>query len=223
MSKKIFSVEENIKEFGFWDKLSEAQKEKVIATSTIREFKKEQVISSSEASCMGVVLLLEGALRVSVLSVDGREVTLYYLSDGESCVATASCIINQITFDTLVTASENTTLLVVPSLTIAALSDENIYVKCFVLETEAIRYSQTMWVMQELLFKRLDERIARYLVSNYEKTNNPVLKVTQEEIARDINSARESVARTLKHMATDGIIEVGRGQIVLNEIEKLKR
>lgn len=181
MSKNNFSVEKNIKEFEFWDKLSEAQKEKVIDTSTIREFKKEQVISSSEASCMGVVLLLEGALRVSVLSVDGREVTLYYLSDGESCVATAACIINQITFDTLVTASENTTLLIVPSLTIAALSDENIHVKCFVLETEAIRYSQTMWVMQELLFKRLDERIARYLVSNYEKQIIRFLKLPRRK------------------------------------------
>jgi len=219
---------ENIKEqilsqTPFWKNLSAKEQDLVLQQSFIKQFKKDQVINSSETVCMGMVFVQKGSIRVSIISDEGREITLFRLTNGECCVTTASCVIKQITFDTLVSAGEDTALLIIPAALCLNLMNTNIYFKAFIYEKETERFSQAIWVIQELLFKRFDQRLAGFLLHTAEKTGSTDLKLTQEEIARDINSAREVVARMLRRFAEDELVEVKRGHILIKDIQKLKK
>lgn len=215
-------IKNGLLKFPFWEHLTPEEKDMVTDRASVRRFEKDQVISSSDSTCMGIVLVLEGGIRVCLLSEEGREITLYRIAEGECCVTTASCVIRQITFDTSVSASEETGLLVIPSSVCAYLSNANIYFRAFMFEVETERFSQAIWVIQQMLFKRFDQRLAGYLFSVYENTGATDLKMTQEEIAREVNSAREVVARMLRHFTSEGLVEVKRGHIILKDPEGLR-
>lgn len=207
----------------YWENLSPKEKTYVAENALIKSVSKDGLIADSDSACMGMVYVIEGQMRVSMMSEEGREITLFRVQAGDSCVTTASCVIRQITFDTLVTAVEDTELLVVPSGVFSKLALDNIYVKSFMYEKETERFSSAMWVMQQILFKKFDMRLAQYLIEESEKTESQIINQTQEEIARNINSAREVVARMLRQFASDGIITVKRGSIVIENIEDLKK
>jgi CRP/FNR family transcriptional regulator len=128
-----------------------------------------------------------------------------------------------LTFETIVTAEEDSSVLVIPSSICAKLMDSNIHVRSFVFERETERYSQTIWAIQQMLFKKFDQRLASYFIDAYESSGKIEIKKTQEEIARDVNSAREVVARMLRDFAAKGFVQIKRGAIVLRNIEGLKR
>ena len=121
------------------------------------------------------------------------------------------------------TVTKDAQLLIIPSSTFAKLIDSNIYARCFMYELAAERFSTVMWVMQQILFSRFDQRLAVFLLNEYRKTGIPEIRMTQEQIAQNVNSAREVVARMLKQFAADGLIENRRGVIVLKDIPKLEK
>ena len=207
----------------FWDNLSPDEKAIVSQRALTKRFAKGQLVSSNSSSCLGVVLILEGEIRVGLISDEGREITLYRAYEGDICVSTASCVIRQLTFDTEVTAEKDTVVLVVPSSVCAKLMQSNIHVRAFVFEKQTERYSQTVWAIQAMLFRRFDQRLASYLVSACERTGGTEVKKTQEEIARDVNSAREVVARMLREFSARGLVEIKRGSIKLRDIDGLKK
>lgn len=207
----------------FWANLSSEEKALVSQRALTKSFNKAQIITSDRSACLGIILILSGGIRVSLISDEGREITLYRAQAGEFCVSTASCVIHQLTFEANVSAEEDTTVLVIPSSVTARLMERNIYVRSFVFEQETERYSQTIWAIQQMLFKKFDQRLATYFIDAYQSTGKPEIKKTQEEIARDVNSAREVVARMLQEFAAKGLVEIRRGKIVLKNIEGLKK
>lgn len=220
---KAISISQILPKIPFWANLSSEEKAIVSQRAITKRFNKNQLVSSNSSACLGIILILSGGIRVSLISDEGREVTLYRAHANEFCVSTAFCVIQQLTFDAIVTAEEDTTVLVIPSSVCARLMDSNIHVRAFIFENSTKRYSQTIWAIQQMLFKRFDQRLASYLILAYEQNRSDELKKTQEEIARDVNSAREVVARMLKEFATKGLVEIKRGKIVLKNIEGLKR
>ena len=217
------SISQILPHIPFWANLSPEEKAIVSQRAITKRFSKNQLISSNSSACLGVILILSGGIRVSLISDEGREVTLYRAHANEFCVSTAFCVIQLLTFEDLVTAEEDTIVLVIPSSACARLMDSNIHVRAFIFENSTKRYSQTIWAIQQMLFKRFDQRLAAYIIDAYQSTGNPEIKKTQEEIARDVNSAREVVARMLKDFAAKGLVEIKRGKIVLKNIEGLKR
>ena len=207
----------------FWANLSSDEKAVVSQRAVTKRFAKGQLVSSNSSSCLGIVLILSGGVRVGLVSDEGREITLFRAGEGEVCVSTASCVIRQLAFDTDVTAETDTAILVIPSSVCAKLMESNIHVRAFVLEMQAERYSQTVRAIQAMLFKRFDQRLAMYLVSEHDRTGSAEVKKTQEEIARDVNSAREVVARMLHEFSTRGLVEIRRGSIWLLDIEALRK
>ncbi len=222
MEKKLKSTEKYLARLPFWEDLTEEEKAMVLDRATIRLFEKNQIINSSDASCMGIVYIIKGGIRVCLLSDEGREITLYRLGEGDPCVTTASCVIQQITFDTLVYATEESKMLVIPSNVCSYLSKSSMNVRLFIYETETQRFSQAIWVLQEILFKRFDQRLAAYLLKASEENGGPDLRMTQEEIAKDVNSAREVVARMLRHFSSEGLVKVKRGHILITDPEGLE-
>lgn len=207
----------------FWSMLSSEEQAIVSERAVVKNFGKGQLVSSNTSECLGIVFILEGEIRVSMTSDEGREVSLYHARKDEVCVSTASCVIRQLTFDTAVVAEKDTSLLVVPAMVCARLMESNVHVRAFVFESETERFSQAVRAIQLMLFKRFDQRLASYLVSHFEGSGSDEIRKTQEEIARDVNSAREVVARMLREFADKGLVEIRRGAIKLRNVDGLRK
>ena len=215
-------MEKKLELLPFWSSLSDDEKETVQQRSVVRPYAKGTVINNCNNECLGMILVLSGEIRTYLLSDEGREVTLFRLYSNDLCVLSASCVISQITFETQMIAQQDTEALIIPVSVIAALKERNIYVRCFLYELATKRFSDVMWAMQQILFKGLDRRLAEFLVAEAERTGSNVIRMTHEQIAQHISSAREAVARMIKHFTEDGLVEVKRGTITLLDVDALK-
>lgn len=205
----------------FWNLLTDREKE-ILKDNTIeRTYTKGSIVFDNSSSCLGLLNVISGQVRAYLVSDEGKEVTIFKLEDNDLCVLSASCIIKQITFDTQLVANEDTKVLIVPSNIIEDLAYMNIELRCYLYEKALARFSDVMWNMQELLFKGLDSRVANYLINQYERTDSTIIKVTHEEIANDINSAREAVTRILKLFVQDGLIKLQKGCIEIIDVDAL--
>lgn len=205
----------------FWDRLSEEQKELLRQNTVKVTYPKGYNLYNTVDECLGVLLIQRGNLRVYLLSEDGREVTLYWHGAGEECVLSASCILNNASFDMHIDAESETTALLIPSCTFARLKEQNIYAENFLYRQSAERFPDVIWAMEQVLFMSLDKRLAIFLVDEMARTHTEKLHVTQEQIARYIGSAREVVSRTLKTFQADGLIEQSRGSIHVLDKKRL--
>ena len=205
----------------FWSSLTEQEQETLRRSAFVRHYEKGAFIHSSDNECLGMLFVLSGEIRTYLLSEEGREVTLFRLYPGQLCVLSASCVISQITFDTQMTAGMDTEVLIIPANVIAVLKEQNLHVRCFLYELATKRFSDVMWAMQQIMFKGLDRRLADFLLAEAERTGSDTIRMTHEQIAQHISSAREAVARMLKSFSEDGLVELKRGAITLRDTEGL--
>lgn len=216
------SVNDILQHLPFWSKLSEEEKQMAHDGASIRQYKRGQFIHGGSSDCLGMIYLISGEIRAYVLSEEGREITLFYLYDGSPCVFSASCVISQLTFETLISVERDCTMLIINSGTFALLADKNIHVRCFMYELLTERFSSVMWTMQQIMFMGFDRRLASFLVAEYDRTGKVTIKMTHEQLAQRVSSAREVVARMLKRFDADGLVEVKRGSIRLLDIDALR-
>ncbi len=216
-------MENILNKLPFWTSLTEQEKEILRKSTVIRRYEKGSFIHSSDRDCLGMLFILSGEIRTYILSDEGREITLFRLYPNDLCVLSASCVISQISFDTQMTARQDTEVLIIPPNITALLKEQNISVRCFLYEQATERFSEVMWAMQQILFKGLDQRLAAFLVEECERTNSNTVRMTHEQIARNISSAREAVARMLKQFTQDGLVELKRGEIIIKDTDGLKR
>lgn len=216
-------MENILNKLPFWTSLTEQEKEILRKSAVIRRYEKGSFIHSSDRDCLGMLFILSGEIRTYILSDEGREITLFRLYQNDLCVLSASCVISQISFDTQMTARQDTEVLIIPPNITALLKEQNISVRCFLYEQATERFSEVMWAMQQILFKGLDQRLAAFLVEECERTNSNTVRMTHEQIARNISSAREAVARMLKQFTQDGLVELKRGEIIIKDTDGLKR
>lgn len=215
-----------LKKLPLWDLLSE--EEKILVESNLYNvsFKKGELIPKKSESCFGIILVKKGSLRVHIISEDGREVTLYRIKEGEMCTLSSSCVLDAITFEVHIEAEENTEIINVPSNIFKRIIEENIYVKAFMYEGIAARFSDVMWIMQQILFAGIDKRIAVFLIKESEEIGKDKIKITHEQLAKYIGSAREVVSRMLKYFEQEGFVFLDRGSIEIvdkNELVKIAR
>lgn len=216
-------MENILNKLPFWASLTEQEKEILRKSAVIRRYEKGSFIHSSDLDCLGMLFILSGEIRTYILSDEGREITLFRLYPNDLCVLSASCVISQISFDTQMTARQDTEVLIIPPNITTLLKEQNISVRCFLYEQATERFSEVMWAMQQILFKGLDQRLAAFLVEECERTNSNAVRMTHEQIARNISSAREAVARMLKQFTQDGLVELKRGEIIIKDTDGLKR
>lgn len=207
----------------FWDKLSDSEKALFINNISRVSYKKGDILHSGDIQCLGILLIKNGGLRVYILSEDGREVTLFRVSPGEVCVLTASCILNNITFDVYIDAESDTNAYLLNINAFSKLSKQNVYVENYAYKNTTERFSDVMWAMEQILFMSFDKRLAIFLIDEMSKTNSNELNITQEQIAKYIGSAREVVSRMLKVFQSQGILEQSRGLIRIIDKEKLRK
>lgn len=211
-----------IETFTFWDKLKEEQKNKIINHTEQIHYEKNTCIHGGSNDCIGVILIKNGSLRVYILSEEGKEVTLYRLRDGDICVLSASCILENITFDVHIDAESDCDVLVIESGTYQQVCMQNIFAENFTNKLVIDAFSEVMWAMEQILFMSFDKRLAIFLIDESIRVQSDTLELTHEQIAKYIGSAREVVSRMLKYFATEGMVELYRGGVKLVDKKRLK-
>ncbi len=206
----------------FWDKLSEAQKKLIINNISLVHYDKGSRIHSGDNDCIGVLLIKKGELRIYILSDEGKEVTLYRLRDGEICILSASCILDNITFDVHVDAEVDSEVLLIDSYYYQQLCKQNIYAENFTDKLVIDSFSDVMWAMEQILFMSFDKRLAIFLSDEITRNQSDTIELTHEQIAKYIGSAREVVSRMLKYFVQEGIVELSRGGVRVVDKKKLK-
>ena len=205
----------------FFDSLCEADREALLASAISVHFNKGETVHDG-TRCTGVLLVKKGALRVYMLSEEGREVTLYRLFEGDLCILSASCALNNITFDVIVDAEEDTELTVIGGCAFAQIAERIPEVKIFALEYAVSNFSEVMWVFEQILFMSMDRRLAIFLSDELSKSGTDTVKLTHDQIARYMGSAREVVSRMLKYFSSEGIVENLRGGIRVIDKKRLR-
>ncbi len=207
--------------FPFWKSLKDEDKDFLCQSTTEEHFEKEQSIHDN-LGCSGLYILKKGRLRLYMLSEEGKEITLYRLMPGDICMLSASCVLQSITFDVYIDAEEPSDCYCIGGPAFAAVSERVPEVKIFALERAVDRFSDVMWIMQQIVFMSMDKRLAIFLLDEMAVTGSDAITMTHEQIARHLGTAREVVSRMLKHLAADGAIEVTRKCIHIADKEKLR-
>ena len=215
-------MEEILKKLPFWDKLTKPEQDLVLSSAVIQKYDAGQMIHTCDKQCVGLVYVISGNVRLYLLSEEGREVTLFHVLAGDTCVISASCVMEQISFHNELSAAEKTEILIIPAAVFGKIIKNNIYVRCHMYEQTSKALSDSMWVIQQIIFKSIDARVASFLLEESDRTGSETLNITQETIATEINTAREVVARMLKRFAAEGYIQNQRGKIIITDADALE-
>ncbi len=197
--------------FPFWDNMPKTDKETFLRSSQTVSFKKGSNIHDGN-ECTGVILIKSGSLRLYLLSEEGKEATLYRLGTGDMCILSASCAFDTLTFDVSIDAEEDSECVIVGGCAYEALINRMPEAKIFTLETALSRFSDVMWAMQQILFMSMDKRLAIFLLDEVSKASGDTVRLTHEQIAKYMGSAREVVSRMLKYFAGEGLISASRSE-----------
>lgn len=206
----------------FWEKLTQEEQEFLLEHTSLMTIAKGEQLYSADHKCMGVILIKTGELRAYLLSEEGREITLYRLGAGEICVLSASCLLEMITFDVQIDAEQDTELFLVDAGAFAHLMEKNVYAENFSLKVTAEKFSEVVWVMEQMLFMKMDKRLAVFLLDESSKINSDAIQLTHEQIAKYMGSAREVVSRVLKHFEKENLVALTRNQVEILDKTRLR-
>lgn len=202
----------------FYCKLTKEDKDIFNSKAIHVMYSKDDSLYFSDKNCNGFITVLSGSLRAFLTSEEGKEITLYRLEKGYSCILSASCIFKNIQFSINIDALENTEAIVLPSEYLQRFSQNNMSLNQYILDLTQSRFSEVMWIMQDIVFTSFDKRLIKYL----ESFNEKVIKVTHESIANDLGTAREVVSRMLKYFEKEGMVKLSRGSITIIDLNKNK-
>lgn len=208
--------------FPFWDVLTDEQKGQLAEAVSTRMYQKGEVIYQSGLDCIGLLLVLKGQVRVYTLSEEGKELTLYRLIESDTCLFSASCILPGIQFDILAEAQMDTQLLIVDAKVYRQLMEASASVANYTNALMASHFSEVMWLMDQILNKKMGSRLAALLLEESTLTESSVLKITHEQLAAHLGTMREVVTRLLKYFQTEGWVKLSRGTVNLLDIKGLE-
>lgn len=205
----------------FWEQLSEQQRQLFTAGSSRRRVTAGQLVHQGDQDCVGLIFVLSGQLRAYAISEQGREITLYRLLERDVCLFSAACMLKGIDFEISVAAEQDSELLILSPQVYARLCAESTLMAAFTNEVMAARFSDVMWLLEQILYKRFDARLAAFLLEESAFGAQPVLALTHEKIAQHLGSAREVVTRMLRYFSAEGLVELARGKVILHDIAAL--
>lgn len=209
--------------FPFWKELTGEQRYAVEESATLKIADRGAVLHRGRSDCVGLLLVTAGQLRVYSTSEEGREITLYRLFERDVCILSASCVLNSIQFDVTVEAEQESEILYIPADVYHALMKESAAVANYTNELMAGRFSEVMWLMDQVMNKRMDSRLSAFLLEESAVEGGDELEITHEMIARHLGSAREVITRMLKYLQKEGCVSLSRGKIILLDRRKLKQ
>ena len=206
----------------FWDKLTEEQQQRIVGVVEFRKVKKGTHIHDSSAECLGLVAVRSGQLRAYILSEDGREITISRLLEYDVSLLSASCVMPDMQFNVMIEAEKDTEFWSIPACLFKNLMDESLAVSGYSRSLLSGNFSELMWLMEQIMFKSFDKRLAGFLLEEAQLEDSDTLYITHEKIASHLGTAREVVTRMLRYFQSEGMVKLTRGAIALADVKKLE-
>ena len=184
---------------------------------TLRKMKKGTVIHGGDEECLGLLVIRSGQLRSFIFSEEGREITVYRLFDHDICLFTASCVMKSIQFDVTVSAEKDTDAWIVPIGVYQRLMENSAVIANYTNEIMASRFTDVMWLVEQIMWKSFDKRLAGFLLEECSLEGTNILKITHETIAGHMGTAREVVTRMLHYFQNEGMVKLTRGTVEVTD------
>lgn len=207
----------------FWQTLTTQQQQVLHEAARLRTVPKGTVLHVGERDCTGLLLLQSGQLRVYSLSSEGREITLYRLLPGELCLFSAPCVLHSIQFDVTIVAEQDAELWLIPAEVYQNLMEQSAAVANVTNEIMGRRFSEVMWLLEQILWQSMDRRLAALLLEERALNGTATLKITHEALANHLGTAREVVTRMLRYFQSEGLVRLSRGSVELLDAEALQK
>lgn len=209
--------------FPVWDKLTKQQQEQVANVIEYRSVKKGTHIHDSSAECLGLIMVKSGQLRAYILSEDGREITVGRLFAYDVSLLSASCVMPDMQFNVMIEAEKDTEFWSLPACLFRNLVDESLAVSNYSRNLLSSNFSDLMWLMEQIMWRSFDKRLAAFLLEESQLEESTVLKITHEKIANHLGTAREVVTRMLRYFQNEGMVNLTRGTIEITNAKKLEQ
>ena len=208
--------------FPIWDKLTPDQQERISSISEFRKFKSGTVLHDGSPECMGMLLVKSGQLRAYLLSDEGREVTICRFFEMDICLFSASCVMPNMQFEVFIEAEKDTELWVIPACLYQNLMDESLALSNYSHGLVMGHFSEVMWLMEQIMWKSFDKRLATFLLEETAVEGSDTLKLTHEKIANHLGTAREVVTRMLRYFQNEGLVKLTRGSVIVKDTKRLR-
>ena len=206
----------------FWSKLTREQQQRIADLIEYRQIKKGTHIHDSSADCLGLVIVRSGQLRAYILSDDGREITISRLTQYDVSLLSASCVMPDRPCNVMIEAEKDSEFWSIPACMFRNLVDESLAVSNYSRNLLSSNFSELMWLMEQIMWKSFDKRLAAFLLEETRLEETNVLKITHEKIAAHMGTAREVVTRMLRYFQSEGMVKLTRGTIEITDEEKLE-
>ena len=208
--------------FPVWDKLTQEQQQRIAGVIEHRNVKKGTHIHDSSADCLGLVMIRKGQLRAYILSEDGREITFSRLFDYDVSLLSASCVMPDMQLNVMIEAEKDTEFWSIPACLFKNLMEESLPMSNYARNLLGSNFSELMWLMEQIMWKSFDRRLAAFLLEESSIEDCDSLKITHEKIAAHLGSAREVVTRMLRYFQNEGMVKLTRGAIEITDRKKLE-
>ncbi len=202
---------DNLVEF----KSSPGIKEKLAEYGIAKTFSEGDIILNENAYIKAIPIVTSGSIRVMRTDDDGREILLYYIKAGESCIMSFLGGIHHDTSKVKAIAEEETEILFIPVDKVSSLIKENPEFLDYIFRLYHKRFEELLEVVNAVAFKKMDERLLNFIRKKCELTKSHTLYVTHEQLANELGTARVVVSRLLKQMEDEGLVKLGRNKISL--------
>ncbi|MFC1749883.1 Crp/Fnr family transcriptional regulator [Pseudomonadota bacterium] len=189
-------------------------------SATLMNIPASHAIASEGSECGQLALVISGKVRVYKLADSGREITLYRINSGDSCVLTASCIMSNRPFPAIAATESDVEALIIPAKQAQAWLTESKAWGAFVFGLVSRRLADVISVLEDVAFHRMDERVAAYLIAT--ASQGQTLTITHHEIAADLGTTREVISRILKDFEGKGLVEGARGKLTVTDLSGLQ-
>lgn len=198
---------------GLFPQFEPALKAVLIEHAALRTFSRGDLLMQTGQNMRSTVIIVEGMVKLYREGEDGQEFFMYYLQPGNACALSMICATKQETSQVMAKAIEQTRVLMIPIALMDTLMRDYKAWYYFVIETYRMRFEELLFVIDNIAFKAMDERLAFYLKKQASDLGTGELHLTHGEIASDLNTSREVVSRLLKKMEQAGQIVMHRNFI----------
>jgi len=189
--------------------------EEIVQVGRLMSFRANEVIMEIGSYVRMVPLVVKGSIKVVREDPDGREIFLYYLQPGEACSMSFTCCMMNKKTEIRTVAEDETELIAIPIRYMDEWMAKYQSWKNFIMRTYDSRMNELVRTIDDIAFKKMDERLIQYLEKKAEATNSNVINATHQHIAYDLHASREAISRLLKQLEKEGIVKLGRNKIEL--------
>ncbi len=213
MSNQIVSKHQSLWQqyFPKFSETNDVSVESFMDSAKLVKLAPQQVVFAVGDSCENYLLLLEGRIRVQLIAETGREVMLYTVSSGGSCVLTTSCLLEDKPYPAEAFTEGDVTAFLIEKSDFNQALEKSDFFRKYVFNNFSSRLSSVIHRMEEVILNPIEVRLAKYLLS----INEPVIWKTHQELASEMGTAREVISRHLKQLKTSGWVQLSRGKIII--------